>query len=66
MDLVREIFKQKIAAFLLYLKKKAYPEHKPKPLSTGVGNKSTSVVSTSNPEKGKERWGRGAGMGTEC
>lgn len=43
MDLVREIFKQKIAAFLLFFE--VFPEYIPKPLSTKVENNSTQVQS---------------------
>lgn len=60
MDLVRGIFKQKIAAFLLFFK--VFPEYIPNPQSTRVENNSTRAVSTSNPEKkekkvGEDGWG---------
>lgn len=56
MDLVRGIFKQKIAASLLFFE--VFPEYIPNPLSTKVENNSTSAVSSSNPGKGRRRWGR--------
>lgn len=67
MDLVRGIFKQKIAAFLLFFE--VFPEYIPNPLSTKVENNSTSAVSTRNPGEKERRVGgegEGAGEGTEC
>lgn len=61
MDLVREIFKQKIAAFLLFFE--VFPEYVPKPLSTKVENNSTCAVSTRKREK---EVGEGVGAGTKC
>lgn len=65
MDLVRGIFKQKIAAFLLFFE--VFPEYILEPLSTKVENNSASAVCTSNPEKRGEKnmWG-GAGVGNKC
>lgn len=58
MDLVRRIFKQKIAAFLLFFE--VFPQYIPEPLSTKVGNNSTGAASTSNPGTGRKREGGGA------
>ena len=55
MDLVRGIFKQKIALFLPFFE--VFSEYIPKPLSTKVENNSTSAVSTSNPGRGGKGWG---------